>query len=110
MIKGRGVLVCADKETPASYSLELSNDAWGTWIATGFLNDVDLAFASEAYMSDSICRLRLEDSEELLCLFPRATMGALWLRASARSPISDSAPIARPSKPRKSSFSINSAR
>ena len=87
MIKGRGVLVCADKETPASYSLELSNDAWGTWIATGFLNDVDLAFATEAYMSDSICRLRLEDSEEITVLISPCDDGSIV--AESVGPIPD---------------------
>ena len=86
MVRGRGVLVCADKEIPASYSLELSNDDWGAWIAKGFLNNVEREFAIEASQSDSICYLRLQDSQEIAVHISPLDDGSILVQSSGPIP------------------------
>ena len=85
-IQGRGVLECAGKTTTATYTLILSSDYFGDPNATGLLLDVDIAFAIDECLSESLGRLRLEDKQEITVLVTPRDDGSLLVQSSGAIP------------------------
>jgi len=85
-IQGRGVLECAGRTTTATYTLILSNDHLGCPNATGLLLDVDIAFAMDECLSESLGRLRLEDNQEMTVLITPRDDGSLLVQSSGAIP------------------------
>jgi hypothetical protein len=85
-IQGRGVLECAGKTTTAAYTLILSSDHLGYPNATGLLLDVDIAFALDECLSESLGRLRLEDNQEITVLITPRDDGSLLVQSSGAIP------------------------
>ena len=85
-IQGRGVLECAGRTTTATYALILSSDHLGNRKATGLLPDVDIAFAIDASLSESLGRLRLEDNQEIVVRITPRDDGSLLVQSSGAIP------------------------
>jgi hypothetical protein len=85
-IQGRGVLECAGKTTTAAYTLILSSDHLGYPNATGLLLDVDIAFAIDECLSESLGRLRLEDNREIVVRITPRDDGSLLVQSSGAIP------------------------
>ena len=85
-IQGRGVLECAGRTTTATYILILSSDHLGYPNATGLLLDVDIAFAMDECLSESLGRLRLEDNQEITVLITPRDDGSLLVQSSGAIP------------------------
>ena len=85
-IQGRGVLECAGRTATATYILILSSDHLGYPNATGLLLDVDIAFAIDASLSESLCRLRLEDNQEIVVHITPRDDGSLLVQSSGAIP------------------------
>ena len=85
-IQGRGVLECAGRTTTAAYTLILSSDHFGDPNATGLLLDVDIAFAIDECLPESLGRLRLEDNQEITVLITPRDDGSLLVQSSGAIP------------------------
>jgi len=85
-IQGRGVLECAGRTTTATYILILSSDHLGYPNATGLLLDVDIAFAVNASLSESLGCLRLEDNQEIGVRITLRDDGSLLVQSSGAIP------------------------
>ena len=85
-IQGRGVLECAGRTTTATYILILSSDHLGYPNATGLLLDVDIAFAVNASLSESLGCLRLEDNQEIEVRITLRDDGSLLVQSSGAIP------------------------
>ena len=86
IIQGRGVLECAGRTTTATYFLVLSSDYFGNPTATGLLLDVDIEFAIDESLSESPCRLRLEDNQEIVVRITLRDDGSLLVQSSGAIP------------------------
>lgn len=85
-IQGRGVLECAGRTTAADYTLILDNDHLGYPNATGLLLNVDIAFAIDECLSESLGRLRLEDNQEIVVSITPRDDGSLLVQSSGAIP------------------------
>ena len=85
-IQGRGVLECSGRTTTSTYTLILSSDHLGNPSATGLLLDVDIAFAIDECLSESLGRLRLEDNQEMMVLISPRDDGSLLVQSSGAIP------------------------
>ena len=86
IIQGRGVLECGGRTTTATYILVFSSDYLGNPTATGFLLDVDIGFAIDESLSESPCRLRLEDNQEIVVRITLRDDGSLLVQSSGAIP------------------------
>jgi hypothetical protein len=85
-LQGQGVLECAGRTTTATYTLILSSDHLGYPNATGLLLDVDIAFAIDECLSESLGRLKLEDNQEITVLITPRDDGSLLVQSSGAIP------------------------